>query len=51
MRNSKDPLMGLVRDIAGGAGDLGGKLRDTVFRGGGRPEGSGGANGSGGAGA
>ncbi|MFC6061893.1 M48 family metallopeptidase [Streptomyces ochraceiscleroticus] len=31
VRNSKDPLMGLVRDIAGGAGDLGGKLRDTVF--------------------
>jgi Zn-dependent protease with chaperone function len=28
-KNSKDPLMGLVRDIAGGAGDLGGKLRDT----------------------
>ncbi|KAF4407020.1 MULTISPECIES: M48 family metallopeptidase [Streptomyces] len=28
VRNSKDPLMGLVRDIAGGAGDLGGKLRD-----------------------
>jgi peptidase M48-like protein len=30
MRNSKDPLVGLVRDIADGAGDLGGKLRDTV---------------------
>jgi Zn-dependent protease with chaperone function len=30
MRNSKDPLVGLVRDIAEGAGDLGGKLRDTV---------------------
>jgi Zn-dependent protease with chaperone function len=29
VRNSKDPLMGLVRDIAGGAGDLGGKLRDS----------------------
>ncbi|MGW8376148.1 M48 family metallopeptidase [Streptomyces sp. ODS28] len=28
-RTSKDPLMGLVRDIAGGAGDLGGRLRDT----------------------
>jgi predicted Zn-dependent protease len=27
MRNSKDPLMKLVTDIAGGAGDLGGKLR------------------------
>ncbi|ARF55304.1 M48 family metallopeptidase [Streptomyces gilvosporeus] len=45
VRNSKDPLMGLVRDIAGGAGDLGGKLRDTVF--GSR---DGGANGSGGSG-
>ncbi len=30
MRNSKDPLVGLVRDIADGAGDLGGRLRDTV---------------------
>ncbi|MFI9200398.1 M48 family metallopeptidase [Streptomyces sp. NPDC053048] len=29
VRSSKDPLMGLVRDIAGGAGDLGGRLRDT----------------------
>ncbi|MFE7119651.1 M48 family metallopeptidase [Streptomyces sp. NPDC057654] len=29
VRSSRDPLMGLVRDIAGGAGDLGGKLRDT----------------------
>jgi Zn-dependent protease with chaperone function len=29
VRSSKDPLMGLVRDIAGGAGDLGGKLRDS----------------------
>lgn len=47
VRNSKDPLMGLMRDLAGGAGDLGGKLRDTVFRsGGGRPGDSGGANGS-----
>ncbi|MBM7171747.1 M48 family metallopeptidase [Streptomyces sp. G44] len=27
VRNSKDPLMKLVSDIAGGAGDLGGKLR------------------------
>ncbi len=50
VRTSKDPLMGLVRDIAGGAGDLGGKLRDTVFRGGSRPGGSGGANGTGGTG-
>ncbi|MGA5097902.1 M48 family metallopeptidase [Streptomyces lavendulocolor] len=28
VRSSKDPLMKLVGDIAGGAGDLGGKLRD-----------------------
>ncbi|MEE1928404.1 M48 family metallopeptidase [Streptomyces sp. TRM 70351] len=33
VKASKDPLMGLVRDLAGGAGDLGGKLRD--FAGGG----------------
>ncbi|MGW7104218.1 M48 family metallopeptidase [Streptomyces sp. NPDC054838] len=32
VRTSKDPLMKLVGDIAGGAGDLGGKLRD-VFTG------------------
>lgn len=29
VKNSKDPLMGLVRDIADGAGDLGGRLRST----------------------
>ncbi|WP_338931326.1 M48 family metallopeptidase [Streptomyces netropsis] len=29
VRSSKDPLMGLVRDIAGGASDLGGRLRDA----------------------
>ncbi|MEU4212265.1 M48 family metallopeptidase [Streptomyces sp. NPDC026206] len=34
VRASKDPLMGLVRDLAGGASDLGGRLRDTF---GGRP--------------
>ncbi len=28
VRTSKDPLLKLVGDIAGGAGDLGGKLRD-----------------------
>jgi hypothetical protein len=44
-KNSKDPLMGLVRDIAGGAGDLGGKLRDTFT---GRNSGSSGGNGDGG---
>jgi Zn-dependent protease with chaperone function len=31
-KDTKDPLMGLIRDVAGGAGDLGGKLRD-VFSG------------------
>ncbi|MBP2402840.1 hypothetical protein SNS2_1422 [Streptomyces netropsis] len=36
VRSSKDPLMGLVRDIAGGASDLGGRLRDA-FGGGGTP--------------
>ncbi|WP_411142473.1 M48 family metallopeptidase [Streptomyces sp. x-80] len=51
VRNSKDPLMGLVRDIAGGAGDLGGKLRDSVFRGGSRSGGSGPAGGKGSGGA
>jgi Zn-dependent protease with chaperone function len=50
VKNSKDPLMGLVRDIAGGAGDLGGRLRDTFTgRGsGGDDAGSGGGNGTGG---
>ncbi|MDG9706072.1 M48 family metallopeptidase [Streptomyces sp. DH37] len=28
VRTSKDPLMGLIRDLTDGAGDLGGKLRD-----------------------
>lgn len=32
VRSSKDPLMNLVKDIAGGAGELGGRLRDQ-FRG------------------
>ncbi|MFJ4921893.1 M48 family metallopeptidase [Streptomyces sp. NPDC088725] len=36
VRGSKDPLMKLVGDITGGAGDLGGKLRDR-FTGGGGP--------------
>jgi Zn-dependent protease with chaperone function len=39
VRTSKDPLMGLIRDLTDGAGDLGGKLRDRFA---GRP---GGANG------
>ncbi|WP_371678573.1 M48 family metallopeptidase [Streptomyces sp. NBC_01276] len=43
VRSSKDPLMKLVGDIAGGAGDLGGKLRDrfTGAAGGGGSAGSG----------
>ncbi|MEU6853200.1 M48 family metallopeptidase [Actinacidiphila alni] len=28
VKSSKDPLMGLIRDISNGAGDIGGKLRD-----------------------
>ncbi|WP_263170490.1 M48 family metallopeptidase [Streptomyces sp. SCSIO ZS0520] len=35
IKSSKDPLMKLVTDLAGGAGDLGGKVRDK-FTGGGR---------------
>ncbi|MEU0275206.1 M48 family metallopeptidase [Streptomyces sp. NPDC006307] len=53
VRTSKDPLMKLVGDIAGGAGDLGGKLRDR-FTGGtggnGGNGGNGGTNGTGGGG-
>ncbi|CAL9444777.1 M48 family metallopeptidase [Streptomyces albus] len=50
VRTSKDPLMGIFRDIAGGVGDVGSKLRDT-FTGGRNPGGGqggsgGGANGS-----
>ncbi|MBT2488997.1 M48 family metallopeptidase [Streptomyces sp. ISL-96] len=45
VRTSKDPLMKLVGDLAGGAGDLGGKLRDK-FTGGGSGSGSGTNNGS-----
>jgi Zn-dependent protease with chaperone function len=40
VRGSRDPLMKLVGDIAGGAGDLGGKLRDKFT-------GAGGQNGGG----
>ncbi|MEW2524887.1 M48 family metallopeptidase [Streptomyces sp. NPDC047071] len=51
VRNSKDPLMKLVTDIAGGAGDLGGKLRGRFTgQGGGsseRPGGTGPAEGPG----
>ncbi|MFH8383251.1 M48 family metallopeptidase [Kitasatospora sp. NPDC018058] len=35
VKESKDPLMGLLRDVAGGAATVGGKLRDT-FAGGNR---------------
>ncbi|MHC0433378.1 M48 family metallopeptidase [Streptomyces sp. O3] len=44
VRTSKDPLMKLVSDIAGGAGDLGGKLRDS-FRGAGSRDGQDGQGG------
>ncbi|MGW4239089.1 M48 family metallopeptidase [Streptomyces sp. NPDC004749] len=46
VRTSKDPLMKLVGDIAGGAGDLGGKLRDR-FTGGGAGGGGGKSGGNG----
>ncbi|MEE1938152.1 M48 family metallopeptidase [Streptomyces sp. TRM 70361] len=46
VRTSKDPLMGLLRDLTDGAGDLGGRLRDRFT---GRP-GDGGGNGGGGKG-
>ncbi|WP_413799250.1 M48 family metallopeptidase [Streptomyces iranensis] len=36
VRNSKDPLFAFVRDVAGGAGDLGSKLRDRFTGGAGR---------------
>ncbi|NUK08869.1 M48 family metallopeptidase [Streptomyces lunaelactis] len=46
VRTSKDPLMKLVGDIAGGAGDLSGKLRDKFT--GAAGSGSGGSSSSGG---
>ncbi|WP_340561558.1 M48 family metallopeptidase [Streptomyces sp. GSL17-111] len=46
VKNSKDPLMGLIRDVAGGAGDLGGKLRDFATGGGRRADGSGDGDGT-----
>ncbi|MEU4894713.1 M48 family metallopeptidase [Streptomyces sp. NPDC044780] len=36
VRSSKDPLLAFVRDVAGGAGDLGSKLRDRFTGGGGK---------------
>ncbi|MER5882272.1 M48 family metallopeptidase [Streptomyces sp. NPDC001941] len=41
VRGSKDPLMKLVGDIAGGAGDLGGRLRDRFTGSGGGTAGNG----------
>ncbi|MFF6956567.1 M48 family metalloprotease [Streptomyces sp. NPDC008317] len=43
VRSSKDPLMGLIRDISSGAGDIGGKLRDR-FTGSGSTNGAAGAS-------
>lgn len=45
VRTSKDPLMKLVGDIAGGAGDLGGKLRDRFTGTGGAKDGAQGPSG------
>ncbi|GAA2085509.1 M48 family metallopeptidase [Kitasatospora saccharophila] len=45
VKDSKDPLMGLLRDLGNGVGTVGGKLRDT-FAGAGRS--NGGNNGNGG---
>ncbi|WP_316521424.1 M48 family metallopeptidase [Kitasatospora brasiliensis] len=45
VKESKDPLMGLIRDVAGGAATVGGKLRDT-FTGGGNNRGGSSGNGS-----
>ncbi|WP_405013353.1 M48 family metallopeptidase [Kitasatospora sp. NBC_01539] len=47
VKESKDPLMGLLRDVAGGVGTVGGRLRDT-FAAAGRASGgtNGGSNGS-----
>ncbi len=39
VKTSKDPLMGLIRDISSGAGDIGGKLRDRFTGNGTRPAG------------
>jgi Zn-dependent protease with chaperone function len=43
VKSSKDPLMGLIRDISTGAGDIGGKLRDR-FTGSGSTNGAGAAS-------
>ncbi|WP_395296229.1 M48 family metallopeptidase [Kitasatospora hibisci] len=44
VKESKDPLMGLIRDMAGGAANVGGKLRDTFAN---AARGNGGGNGDG----
>nr|BFD91116.1 M48 family metallopeptidase [Kitasatospora sp. Xyl93] len=44
VKESKDPLMGLLRDVAGGAATVGGKLRDTFTGGAGRNGSSGGSS-------
>ncbi|MFC4035471.1 M48 family metallopeptidase [Streptomyces polygonati] len=44
VKQSKDPLMGLIRDLSSGAGDLGGRLRDRFTGTGARPPGSGDAS-------
>ncbi|NXY97299.1 M48 family metallopeptidase [Streptomyces sp. BR123] len=46
VRTSKDPLMKLVGDIAGGTADLGGRLRDRFTGAGGSATGSGSTSGS-----
>ncbi|MTE19024.1 M48 family metalloprotease [Streptomyces sp. TRM43335] len=46
VRTSKDPLMGLLRDLTDGAGDLGGKLRDRFAGRTGAGDGTGDGNGS-----
>ncbi|MGW4806601.1 M48 family metallopeptidase [Kitasatospora sp. NPDC004272] len=43
VKDSKDPLMGLLRDLGNGVGTVGGKLRDT-FAGAGRSNGGNGSN-------
>lgn len=39
VKTSKDPLMGLIRDLSNGAGDFGGKLRDRFTGSGSTPAG------------
>jgi Zn-dependent protease with chaperone function len=41
VRQSKDPLMGLIRDLSNGAGEFGGKLREKFTGSGGQGSGSG----------